>query len=278
LDAKCVEHSLDFLVGSLLVPISATVIGWSGLLPWTAAFRTWPQDYRLDQASGGNFFPIGYVPVKMVWRSLKRKVPGVAVILVITLSRHPSIKQAEEQLKNCRVSVLDKNERIWVERKVKGWAVLNQWSFQLSNVGPYLYVVDPDTEGETLPLDDLPPLIRYVARGHVGSLFRGLRLYSLANSISYMSDEPSKEAIRYLSEASPVIVTVAALGGVTAIGRFFRLGPGDVGTSAFGEEIFIGVQNEVIEDLQGSSEAAPVVLGHPSQQVNRIALGRAVMI
>ena len=70
---------------------------------------------------------------------------------------------------------------------------------------------------------------------------------------------PSKEAIRYLSEAS-VIVTVAGLGGVTAIGRFFRMGPGDVGTSAFGEEIFIGVQNEVIEDLQGSNEAAPVVL------------------
>jgi hypothetical protein len=48
---------------------------------------------QVRSSKRGNFFPIGYVPVKMVWRSLKRKVPGVAVILVITLSRHPSSKQ-----------------------------------------------------------------------------------------------------------------------------------------------------------------------------------------
>jgi hypothetical protein len=142
---------------------------------------------------------------------------------------------------------------------LKGCAVLNQWSFQVSDLGPYLYVLDPDTEGEALPLDELPLLTRYVARQHVGSLFRGLRLYDLANSISYLSDDLSAEAVPYLSQPSPTVVAVAGLGNARATGRFFRLGPGDVSASSFGDEIFIGVQNEVIEDLRGSSEAAPIV-------------------
>jgi hypothetical protein len=39
---------------------------------------------------------------------------------------------------------MDKASQRWVERKLKGWAILNQWSFQISNVQPYLYV-DPET-------------------------------------------------------------------------------------------------------------------------------------
>jgi hypothetical protein len=189
----------------------------------------------------------------------------------LTYSTEPSsLKSAKKQLQNCRVSVLDKTSYRWVDRKVKGWAVLNQWSFQLSPVEPYLYVIDPDTKGEALPLDELPLFVRYVARGHVGSIFRGLGLYGLANSVSYLADNPFDEAVAHLSATSPTIVAVTNLDGVRATGRLFRLGPGAAGPSAFGEEIFIGVQNEVIEDLQGSSEATPLVLEpHSTEELMR---------
>jgi hypothetical protein len=90
------------------------------------------------------------------------------------------------------VSVLDRNSGDWINRKVKGWAVLNQWSFQLSNVDPYLFVVDPETEGEELPVEELPYLIRFVARDHVGGLLGGLKLYRLAASISYSNQDSAK--------------------------------------------------------------------------------------
>jgi hypothetical protein len=62
---------------------------------------------------------------------------------------------------------------------------------------------------------------------------------------------------------SPATVRVPSLGDdVTATGRFFSLDAGDLITATFGEEIFIGVRTEVIEDLSGSSDAVPIVM-HP---------------
>jgi hypothetical protein len=60
--------------------------------------------------------------------------------------------------------------------------------------------------------------------------------------------------------ASPVTVSVAGLDGVMATGRLFRSSPGDPGTHIFGEEIFVGVQNDVIEDLRRESDTVPMVV------------------
>jgi hypothetical protein len=180
-------------------------------------------------------------------------------------SKPAPIRQAIKQLQNCRVSVFDRARQDWIERRLKGWAVFNQWCIQSSNaVYPFLYVVDPVTHGEELADNDLPMLIRAVAREHVAGLFRGLRLYSLANSMSSSLFELSGYAeVTFRLSArpvSPVTVRIPSLGDVTATGRFFSTDAGDLTTAIFGEEIFIGVQTEVIEDLSGPSDGLPPVI------------------
>ena len=67
------------------------------------------------------------------------------------------------------------------------------------------------------------------------------------------------------------------MGGVSATGRFFSATPGDTASWTFGEQIFIGVQNEVIEDLHETSEAAPIVVEpHSAEDVIRGADGLIV--
>jgi hypothetical protein len=187
------------------------------------------------------------------------------------------IRQAVKQVHNCRVEVFDKASQNWVARRLKGWAVLNQWCVQLANAHhPYLYVVDPDTAGDELSSNDLPTLIRVVAREHVAGLFRGLRLYSLANSIAPLSVSLAAELVS-LPEASSITVLVPQLDRVTATGRVFSLNAGDMVASTFGEEIFIGVQSEIINDLSGSSDAVPIVLEtHSAEGVIRGADGLIV--
>jgi hypothetical protein len=177
-------------------------------------------------------------------------------------SRPAPIRQAIKQLESCRVSVFNRARWGWVDRKVKGWAVLNRWRFQLSNTGPFLFVVDPDTGGDLLPYDDLPGLVRAVAREHVGGLLRGLMLFTLSSSLSYAGSSPYAEAMSLLSHDAvfPTAVSVPALAGVLATGRLFSLSPGDLSTRMFGEEIFIGVQDEVIENLLRDSDTAPMLV------------------
>jgi hypothetical protein len=55
-------------------------------------------------------------------------------------------------------------------------------------------------------------------------------------------------------------VSVAVLRGITAIGRLFRSNPGDPIARLFGEEIFVGVQNDIFEDLRVDSETLPMVV------------------
>jgi hypothetical protein len=176
-------------------------------------------------------------------------------------SQPAQIRRAVRQLQNCRVEVLNQATRRWVARKLKGWAVLNQWCVQTSNAhNPYIYVVDPETDGEALSSDDLPAFIRAVAREHVAGLFRGLRLYSLASSISVLPLSLATEVTSFFLEPSHVTVSVAALDHVTAIGRFFSLEAGEMVSWMFGEDIFVGVQSEVFEDLSASTDAAPIIL------------------
>jgi hypothetical protein len=154
------------------------------------------------------------------------------------------IKSAENQLNNCRVSIFDRTSRRWIDRNVKGWAILNQWSFQTSNFPPYLFVVDPETDGAPMPREELPAAIRAIARAHVGGLLRGLGLFGVAGSISQASISSFERAPSETVElVSPAIVSVVGLDGSTATGRFFRAGYIDAFSDLFGHEFFVGVQN-----------------------------------
>jgi len=132
---------------------------------------------------------------------------------------------------------------------------------QVSKTGPFLFVVDPESEGETLPREEIPAFVRAIAREHVAGLFRGLRLFELASSLSYAGG-PFAEATLLISDStvSPTSVSVPALHGITATGRLFRPGPGDLSPTMIGEDIFIGVQDEIIEDLRSDSENLPVIV------------------
>ena len=184
-------------------------------------------------------------------------------------SQPSAVRQGVRQLENCQVSVYDRNNRTWVGRRTKGWCVYNQWCFQSSNVVyPWLYVADPETNGEELLPNDIPILIRSVARQHVVGLLRGLELYSLIQSLSIIETDPFSETFSALPEHSlpPEIVSVPELGDVRAMGRFFNLNAGDVVDSINFEQMFIGIQSDVIENLKENLVKPPL---HYS---NRIAL------
>jgi hypothetical protein len=53
---------------------------------------------------------------------------------------------------------------------------------------------------------------------------------------------------------------LTSLHDIRAIGRLFRSNPGDPFARLFGEEIFVGVQNDIIEDLRVDSDAIPMVV------------------
>jgi hypothetical protein len=188
-------------------------------------------------------------------------------------SQPGAIKTAVKQLENCQVSVFDQANQRWVDRRVKGWAVLNQWSFQSSNVPPYLFVVDPQTDGESLPPEDLPALARVIAREHVGGLCRGLGLFELA-SLLLQGDELYATAFSQLAVEFPVHVTtvsVPALGGAIATGRLFNSDFGAMSPAALGAEIFIGMQVDVVDDLRSEGGVLTIVAPRslPSEGVFR---------
>jgi hypothetical protein len=188
---------------------------------------------------------------------------------------HPGpITSALGQLENCRVSVFDRRQNRWIERRIKGWAVLNQWKFQRSPVPPYLFVVDPVTEGEPLPSDHIPALTRAIAREHVAGIFRGLGLFRLALSLGASGPDAFAESLLGLVEfaAEPVTVVVPAL-EIRALGRVFRSTPVDVSSDYFGDEFFLGVAHQVIQDLQSESEEEPAVLATRSLPSEGVFIG-----
>jgi Resolvase, N terminal domain len=70
---------------------------------------------------------------------------------------------------------------------------------------------------------------------------------------------------------------LASIAEFEPTGRVFSLNAGDMVASTFGEEIFIGVQSEIINDLSGSSDAVPIVLEtHSAEGVIRGADGLIV--
>lgn len=64
----------------------------------------------------------------------------------------------------------------WTNKKVKGWAVMSRWGLTSPPRAPYLFALDPDTDGEPLQPAEAEELVELVARGHVEQLASGLGL------------------------------------------------------------------------------------------------------
>lgn len=64
----------------------------------------------------------------------------------------------------------------WVNKQVKGWAVMSRWGVMSPPRDPFLFALDPNTEGEPMLSPDTEELIALVARGHVEQLATGLGL------------------------------------------------------------------------------------------------------
>jgi hypothetical protein len=89
------------------------------------------------------------------------------------------IKTAEDQIMGVRVqkragAALGKE--LWRSKSVKGWAVMSRWGIAAPPRDPFLYVLDPETEGEQPTPEEIEDLVQAVARTHVKQTAIGLGL------------------------------------------------------------------------------------------------------
>ena len=87
------------------------------------------------------------------------------------------IKTADGQLKGV---VVEKRTGArltgWTAKSVKGWAVMSRWGTADPARDPFMYVLDPKTDGEPLTSDEIEELSQVVARKSVEQTALGLRL------------------------------------------------------------------------------------------------------
>lgn len=93
------------------------------------------------------------------------------------------IKTAEGQLNGVLVQKRTSTPRgmRWQSKSVKGWAVMSRWGLASPSRDPFLYALDPETEGEQLSADELKDLVQAIARIHVEQTAMGLGLLKVAD-------------------------------------------------------------------------------------------------
>ncbi|MES0022361.1 MULTISPECIES: hypothetical protein [unclassified Mesorhizobium] len=88
------------------------------------------------------------------------------------------IKTADGQIRGVRVQkrVRNRPRTTWRSKRVKGWAVMSRWGLANPPRDPFLYALDPETDGQELSTKELEQLVQAVARTHVGQTALGLGL------------------------------------------------------------------------------------------------------
>ena len=81
--------------------------------------------------------------------------------------------------------LLEKKESVggiekWTRRRVKGWAVLSRWGVEDPMREAFQYVLDPNTDGESLSEIDRAEIEQDVARVHIGLTLDGMGYHDLA--------------------------------------------------------------------------------------------------
>lgn len=88
------------------------------------------------------------------------------------------IKTADGQIRGVRVQKRVRTARgmTWRDKQVKGWAVMSRWGLTDPPRAPFLYALDPETDGEKPTPEELDDLVQAVARTHVEQTAFGLGL------------------------------------------------------------------------------------------------------
>lgn len=93
-------------------------------------------------------------------------------------TRPGPIRTAEGQIRGVRVQKRTRTIRglQWHNRSVKGWAVMSRWGVANPSRAPFLYALDPKTEGKELTEEEREDLVQAVARTYVEQTSLGLGL------------------------------------------------------------------------------------------------------
>jgi hypothetical protein len=62
----------------------------------------------------------------------------------------------------------------WVDRTVKGWAIMSRWGVETPAREPFLFALDPETTGEPLSNEEVAEVVQDIARAHVRLTLEGL--------------------------------------------------------------------------------------------------------
>lgn len=88
------------------------------------------------------------------------------------------IKTADGQIRGVRVEKLIRagSRTIWRPRRMKGWAVMSRWGVANPPRDPFLYALDPETEGKEPSPEEIEDLVQAVARTSIEQTALGLGL------------------------------------------------------------------------------------------------------
>jgi hypothetical protein len=88
------------------------------------------------------------------------------------------INTADGQIRGVRVQkrVRHRFRTTWQSKRVKGWAVMSRWGLANPQRDPFLYALDPETEGEMPTPEEIDELVQAVARAYVEQTALGLGL------------------------------------------------------------------------------------------------------
>jgi hypothetical protein len=92
-------------------------------------------------------------------------------------TRPGPIKTADAQINGVQVQkarMTKSGALSWVNRSVKGWAVMSRWGVESPAREPFLFALDPETEGEPLSQEEVTEVVQDIARVHVRLTLEGL--------------------------------------------------------------------------------------------------------
>jgi hypothetical protein len=94
-------------------------------------------------------------------------------------------KTADGQLKGVVVEKLRKaaGKERWTAVRTKGWAVMSRWGVEIPPRDAFVYVLDPETQGEPPSVHERDEMVQDVARAHVGHLLAGMGFSEMASQL-----------------------------------------------------------------------------------------------
>jgi len=132
-------------------------------------------------------------------------------------TRPGPIKTADKQISSVRVQERKRRggQMQWVDRSLKGVAVMSRWGIEDPPRDPYLFVLDPETHGEPLSEDEIPAFVQQIAREHVRQTLEGLGYGDLVpdpneNGLTHPSRERQEVVLHFPEEEGRRFLGVVA--------------------------------------------------------------------